>query len=286
MVCLSPGKSPLLWIPGIASWHCLHLVFIAMETYTYTYTTILNWHGVIFQVCSNDSSDSRLLSPLNKKSFFLSNLFCYSCLHFSITFAVFNPTSLCIQPVHPKGSQSWIFIGRTDAEAETPILHLMWRTDSFEKTLKLGKIEGGRRRGQRRVRWLDGLPGTQWTWVWVSFGNWWWTGKPGMLWSMGSQSRTWLRDWTELNWAYILVYKQTLMSGLPRWHSGKKTTCQCRGHGRCKRQRRSLGCEDPLEKEMATHSSILAWLIPWTEEPWATVHGVAQSWIQLSTHAE
>ena len=51
-----------------------------------------------------------------------------------------------IQPVHPKGDQSWVFIGRTDAEAETPILgHLMWRTDSFEKTLMLRKIEGRRR---------------------------------------------------------------------------------------------------------------------------------------------
>ena len=50
-----------------------------------------------------------------------------------------------------------MFIGRTDAEAETPILcHLMRRTDSFEKTLKLGKIEGRRRRGRQRMRWLDG----------------------------------------------------------------------------------------------------------------------------------
>ena len=50
------------------------------------------------------------------------------------------------------------FIGRTDAEAETPILvHLMQRTDSFEKTLMLGKIEGRRRRGQQRMRWLDGI---------------------------------------------------------------------------------------------------------------------------------
>ena len=61
-----------------------------------------------------------------------------------------------IQPVHPKGNQSWVFIGRTDAEAENPIFgHLMQRTDSFEKTLMLGKIEGRRRRGQQRMRWLD-----------------------------------------------------------------------------------------------------------------------------------
>ena len=63
-----------------------------------------------------------------------------------------------INPVNPKGNQSWIFIGRTDVEAETPIL---WppdtKTDSLEKTLMLGNIEGGRRRGWQRVRWLDGI---------------------------------------------------------------------------------------------------------------------------------
>ena len=63
-----------------------------------------------------------------------------------------------IQPVNPKGNQSWVFIGRTDAEAETPYFgHLMPRTDSFEKTLMLGKIEGRRRRGHQRMRWLDGI---------------------------------------------------------------------------------------------------------------------------------
>ena len=63
-----------------------------------------------------------------------------------------------IQPLHPKGNQSWVFIGRTDAEAETPIL---WPPDAksclLEKTLMLGKIEGRRRRGRQRMRWLDGI---------------------------------------------------------------------------------------------------------------------------------
>ena len=63
-----------------------------------------------------------------------------------------------IQPVHPKGDQSWVFIGRTDAEAETPILcHLMRKVDSLEKTLMLGGIGGRRRRGRQRMRWLDGI---------------------------------------------------------------------------------------------------------------------------------
>ena len=61
-----------------------------------------------------------------------------------------------IQPVHPKGNQSWVFIGRTDVEAETPIFWPSERADSFEKTQMLGKSEG-RRRGRQRMRWLDGI---------------------------------------------------------------------------------------------------------------------------------
>ena len=63
-----------------------------------------------------------------------------------------------IQPVHSKGDQSWVFIGRTDAEAETPVL---WppqvRVDSLEKTLMLGGTGGRRKRGRQRMRWLDGI---------------------------------------------------------------------------------------------------------------------------------
>ena len=75
--------------------------------------------------------------------------------------------------------------------------HLSQRTDSLEKTLMLGKIEGRRRRRWQWVRWLDATP-TQWTWVWVSFRNWWWTGKPGVLQSMKLQSWTWPSNWTKL----------------------------------------------------------------------------------------
>ena len=66
-----------------------------------------------------------------------------------------------IQPVHSKGDQSWVFIGGPDVEAETPVLWpLIGRADSFEKALMLGKVEGRRRRGQRRMRWLDGITDT------------------------------------------------------------------------------------------------------------------------------
>ena len=66
-----------------------------------------------------------------------------------------------IQTVHPKGKQSWVFTGRTDAEGEAPIFgHLMRRSDSLEKTLMLGKSEGRRRRGRQRMRRLDGITNT------------------------------------------------------------------------------------------------------------------------------
>ena len=67
-----------------------------------------------------------------------------------------------IQPVHPKGDQSWVFFGRTDAEAETPVLwppHVR-RVDSLEKTLILGGIGGRRRKGRQRMRRLDGISDT------------------------------------------------------------------------------------------------------------------------------
>ena len=63
-----------------------------------------------------------------------------------------------IKPFNPKENQSCIFFGRTDVEAETPIFcPLMGRTDSLEKTLMLGKIEGGKRRGRQRMRWWNGI---------------------------------------------------------------------------------------------------------------------------------
>ena len=74
----------------------------------------------------------------------------------------------------------------------------MWRTDSFEKTLMLGKIEGRRRRGWQKMRWLDGIIDSM-DMVWVDSCSWWWTGRPGVLQFMPSQRVG--QDWvTELNW--------------------------------------------------------------------------------------
>ena len=108
-----------------------------------------------------------------------------------------------IQPVHPKEDQSWIFNGRTDAEAEAPILQppdvKIWLTG---KDPDAGKDW----RWEKKVRGWDGWMAapTQWTWVWANSGSWWWTGKPGVLQSMGLQSRTWLNCLSTL-WIAVCI---------------------------------------------------------------------------------
>ena len=104
-----------------------------------------------------------------------------------------------IQSVHPKGNQSWIFIGKTDAEAETPIL---WPSDAKNwltgKHRDAGKIESGRRWRRQKMRWLDGITNSM-DMNLSNSGSWWWTGRLGLLQSMGSERVG--HDWvTELNW--------------------------------------------------------------------------------------
>ena len=108
-----------------------------------------------------------------------------------------------IQLVHPKGDQSWVFIGRTDAEAETPIL---WPPDAKSwliwKDPNAGKDWGRRRRGLQRMRWWMASP-TWWTWVWVKLREL-EIGRPGVLWSMEQQRVG--HDWaTELNWTDHMI---------------------------------------------------------------------------------
>ena len=104
-----------------------------------------------------------------------------------------------IKPISLKGNQPWIFIGRTDVEAEAPIL---WPPDG--KSWLIGKDPDARKdwgqeeKGTTKDEMVGWHPPTQWTWVWVNSGSSWWTGRPGMLWFMGSQSQTQLSDWTEL----------------------------------------------------------------------------------------
>ena len=109
-----------------------------------------------------------------------------------------------LQPVNTKGDQSWIFIGRTDVEADTlatwceELTHLKgpWCWERLKA--------GGEGDDRGWDSWMASL--TQWTWVWVNSGSWWWTGRPGVLWFMGSQrtGHEWL-NWTELAWNIPLV---------------------------------------------------------------------------------
>ena len=96
--------------------------------------------------------------------------------------------------------------------------YLMQRVDSLEKSLMLGGIGGRRRRGRQRMRWLDGITDSSWTWVWVNSGSWWWTGRPGMLQFIGLQrvGHDWATElnWTELNWC---ITKYTVFNNTPEY---------------------------------------------------------------------
>ena len=88
-----------------------------------------------------------------------------------------------IQPVYPKGDQSWVFIGRPDAETETPIL---WLADSLKRPWCWERLRAGGEGGNRGWDGWMASP-TQFTWVWVDSGSWWWTGRHGVLWFTGLQ---------------------------------------------------------------------------------------------------
>ena len=112
-----------------------------------------------------------------------------------------------IQPVHPKG-QSWVFIGRTDVEAETPILWppdakswLIWKDPDARKDWG----QGGERDDRRWDGWMASL--TQWTWVWVDSRSLWWTGRPGVLQFMGSQRvrHNWVIEWKWIRLNYSIL---------------------------------------------------------------------------------
>ena len=160
-----------------------------------------------------------------------------------------------IKPGNPKGSQPWIFIGRTDAEAEALVLWL----PELEKTLMLGRMEGRRRSGW----WDDWMASrTQWTWVWASSWRWWRKGKPGVLQSLGSQRVG--HDWATEQQQYLIK--------LPWWLISKESTCQCK---RCKfylQVRKS-----PWRRKWQPTPVFLMGSSMDRGTWWATVHGITKS---------
>ena len=123
-----------------------------------------------------------------------------------------------IQPVHPKKDQSWVFTGRTNVEGEAPILAI-WCEEltHLKRPWCWERLKGGGEGDDRRWDGLIASP-TQWTWVWVNSGSWWWTGKPGVLRSWGHKElgKTEQLNWTELSSMFLASNSYPFLSSWKR----------------------------------------------------------------------
>ena len=150
---------------------------------------LAGWSTCWYQDCQDKYQYEEIWAPKN---------LCFWIVVLEKTFE--NPLDCKeIKPIHPKGNYPEYSLEGLILKLKLQYVgHLMRRADSLEKTLMLGKIESRRKRGRQRMRGWMASP-TQWPWVWASSGSWWWTGKPDVLQSMGSQRVR--HDWaTELNW--------------------------------------------------------------------------------------
>ena len=207
-----------------------------------------------------------------------------------------------IQPVHPKGDQSWVFIGRTDGEAETPIF---WPPEELTHLKRPWCWEGLGAGGEGDDRgwdgWLASL--TPWTWVWANSGNWWWTGRPACCGSWGCKES----DMTQqLNWTEIYKYTRGYVAKMIGEGNGTPLQYSCLEnpmgsgawwaavHGVTKSRSQLSNFTftfnfHALEQEMATHSSVFTWRIPGTGEPGGLpsmgLHRVGHDWSDLAAAA-
>ena len=140
-----------------------------------------------------------------------------------------------IQPAHPKGDQSWVFTGRTDVEAETPILWATWWEEPTH-----GKRPWGAEADDRGWGGWMASP-TQWTGVWVNSRSWWWTGKPGVVRFMGLQrvGHNWA---SELNWTFRHPKLTNRMFMFVKLFSGKVTPSSGFSFEGYLAECRTLGC--------------------------------------------